>query len=237
MAPVTPELSRWPRLSDAWWVYALGALALVLFPIGLITRLRCGLGGCTGSAAQRLFDLDSVGGLPRLLVSGLFVAVAVLGWRARRRVEPPVRPWWTAIAALGAVLAVAKLVSVHSTAKAAAPLATLVLGVLAAGAALCALAATGRRRGVPAARPIAFALAGYAAAALGLDAVTSAVEAAQDHVGALTAAAATFVEELGEALAALVVVTTVRWHLPPSAEVPGIVPAVPEDTGQVSRQQ
>lgn len=234
MTPVTPELSRWPRLSDAWWVYALGALGLVLFPIGLITRLRCGLGRCTGSTAQHLFDLDSIGGLPRLFISGLFVAVAVLGWRARRRTEGEVRTWWTVIAAIGAALAVAKLVSVHSAAKAAAPLATLVIGVLIAGFALWALATSGRRWGIPAARPIAFALAGYAAAALGLDAITSVVEAAQDHVGALSAAAATFVEELGEALAALVVVTTVRWHLPGTPE---FARPVPEETGQVSRQQ
>jgi len=222
MAPVTPELSRWPRLSDAWWVYALGAVALVLFPIGLITRVRCGLGRCTGSTAQHLFDLDRIGGLPRLFTSGLFVAVCCLGWLARRRLEGRSRTWWTAIAAIGAVLAVAKLVSAHSHAKAAAPLATLVIGVLIAGVALWALSVTGRRWEIGAARPIAFALAGYAAAALGLDAVTSMVEASQDHVGALTAAVATFAEELGEALAALVVVVTVRWQLPRSGDVPRI---------------
>jgi hypothetical protein len=193
-----------------------------LFPLGLVTRLRCGIGRCTGSTAQHLFDLDSIGGLPRLFITGLFVAVCALGWLARRRTDGPTRTWWTAIAVIGAVLAVAKLISAHSTAKAAAPLATLVVGVLVAAVALYALAGTGRRWGIGAARPIAFALAAYAAAALGLDAVTTAVEAAQDHVGALSAAAATFVEELGEALAALVVVVTVRWHLPRSG---GVSPA------------
>ncbi|MGZ4648666.1 MAG: hypothetical protein ACXVYC_20340 [Blastococcus sp.] len=204
----------WPRLADAWWVYALGALALVLFPIGLITRLRCGLGRCTGSTLQHLFDLDSIGGLPRLFISGLFVAVGVLGWIARRRSAGTARTWWTAIAGVGVVLAVAKTVSAHSTAKHSAPLLTLVVGLLLTGVALAALTVTGRRWGIAAARPIAVALGVYAAAALGLDAVTTAVAAAQDHVGALSAAASTFVEELGEALAALFVVVTVRWHLP-----------------------
>jgi hypothetical protein len=211
-------LTPWPRLAEAWWVYALGALALVLFPIGLITRLRCGLGRCTGSTLQHLFDLDSIGGLPRLFITGLFVAVGVLGWLTRRRSEGTARRWWTAIAGIGVVLAVAKLVSAHSAAKHSAPLLTLVVGLLLTGVALGALTVTGRRWGIAAARPIAVALGAYAAAALGLDAITSAVAAAQDHVGALSAAASTFVEELGEALATLFVLVTVRWHLPAPPE-------------------
>ncbi|HEV7188878.1 MAG TPA: hypothetical protein VGN28_13370 [Blastococcus sp.] len=218
-----PALTPWPRLADAWWVYALGALALVLFPIGLITRLRCGLGRCTGSTLQHVFDLDAIGGLPRLFISGLFAAVAVLAWLARRRSGDVARTWWTAVAGIGAVLAVAKLVSMHSTAKHSAPLLTLAGGLLLTGLALGALTVTGRRWGIAAARPIAVTLGVYAAAALGLDAVTSAVAAAQDHVGALSAAASTFVEELGEALAALFVLVTVRWHLPAPPE------AAPED--------
>jgi hypothetical protein len=214
-------LTPWPRLAEAWWVYVLGVLALVLFPIGLIMRLRCGLGRCTGSTLQHLFDLDAIGGLPRLFITGLFAAVGVLGWLGRRRSDGDARTWWTAIAGGGVVLAVAKLVSLHSTAKHSAPLLTLGVGLLLTGLALGALTVAGRRWGIAAARPNAVALGVYAAAALGLDAVTSAVAAVQDQVGALSAAASTFVEELGEALAALFVLVTVRWQLPaPGTPVP-----------------
>jgi len=232
---VHPTPTPWPRLADAWWVYALGALALVLFPVGLIMRLRCAMGWCTGSPVEHLFDLDAVGGLPRLFITGLFAGVAVLGWLGRRRSAGRARAWWTAVAGLGAVLAVAKLVSAHSSAKHSAPVLTLVVGVLLTVQALGVLTGTGRRWGLTAARPVAVALGAYAAAALGLDAVTSAVAAAQDHVGALSEAAATFVEELGEALAALVVVVTVRWQLPASARP--LAPAARTDGGQPVRQQ
>jgi peptidoglycan/LPS O-acetylase OafA/YrhL len=207
------EPTPWPRLADAWWVYVLGGAALVLYPVGLITRLRCELGGCTGSALH-LFDPDSVGGLPRLFITCLFLGVCALGWVGRRRSAGRVRTWWTGIAAIGAALALAKLVSAHSLAKNSEPGATLVVGILLTGLVLAALRLGGRRWGVGAARPIVVALGAYAAAALGLDAVTTAIEAAQAHAGALSAAASTFVEELGEALAALFVVVSVRWNLP-----------------------
>jgi hypothetical protein len=206
----------------------LGAVALVLFPIGLVTRVRCGR--CTASPLQYLFNLDSVGGLPRLFISGLFAAVAVLGWRAQRRCTDPARPWWRAIAGIGLLLAAAKLVSVHSTAKQWAAVPTLTVGILLASGVIGALAVTGRQRGLTAARPIAVALAGYAVAALGLDAVTSAVTASHGYAGAISSAAATFVEELGEAVTALLVVVAVRWNLPHSR---GVVPApgVVQDPG------
>jgi hypothetical protein len=215
----------WPRLADAWWVYALGAVALVLFPLGLITRLRCGRFRCGGSPLVHVLDLDSIGGLPRLFITALFVAVCVLGWRARRRCAGRARTWWAAIAWIGALLAIAKLVSAHSAAKHAAPLLTLVIGVLLTAAVLAALTVTGRRWGIGAARPIAVALGAYAGAALGLDAFTSVVEAVQQHAGAFSEAASTFVEEMGEALAALFVVVTVRWQLPPAARSGGVRPA------------
>ncbi|MCU1668470.1 MAG: rane protein of unknown function [Blastococcus sp.] len=251
-----PEPSPWPRLADAWWVYVLGGAALVLYPIGLITRLRCGSGGCAGSAL-RLFDPDSVGGLPRLFISCLFLGVCALGWVGRLRSEGRARAWWTGIAAIGAALALAKLVSAHSVAKRSEPGPTLVVGILLTGLVLAALMLGGRRWGVGGARPIVVALGAYAAAALGLDAVTTAIEAAQAHAGELSAAAATFVEELGEALAALFVVVSVRWNLPAPAGSRGVVHAsgvlqdarsvhnTPEagvepgggDGGQASRQQ
>jgi hypothetical protein len=205
--------SPWPRLADAWWVYLLGAVELVLFPFALVTRARCLVRQCTGSWLESALALDAIGGLPRLLITGLFVGMAVLGWRAARRSGGTERRWWTAIAGLGVVLALAKLVSVHSEAKSESPLLTLTVGVAVAAAALGGLAVTGRRWGIAGARPIVVALAAYAAAALGLDAIGSAVLAAHPHA-LLLGAGCTFVEELGEAVTALIVVVAVRWNLP-----------------------
>lgn len=210
--------SPWPRLADAWWVYLLAAVELVLFPVGLIARARCAVGRCADSWFHHAVDLDAIGGLPRLLITGLFVAVAVLGWRASRRSAGTARSWWLAVAGLGVLLALAKLVSVHSTAKEDSPLLTLVVGLALAGAALGGLAATGRRRKIAGARSIVVALAAYAVAALGLDALGSAVLAAHRHV-VLLGAFCTFVEEFGEAVTALLVVVAVRWSMP-AARVP-----------------
>jgi hypothetical protein len=65
---------------------------------------------------------------------------------------------------------------------------------------------------VAATRPVVLALAAYAAVALGLDLLTALAAAVQDRVGWLTVSGATFVEELGEALAALLLLVTVRWQ-------------------------
>lgn len=174
---------------------------------------------------ERLFALDALGGLPRLYTTGLFVAGAVLGWLARTRSAGGAQLWWTAVAGIGAALAVAKLVSVHSAAKGGSPLATLVVGVVLTVVALAALTVTGRRWGVAAARPVVLALGVYAAAALGLEAVTALLVSLHDGVGPLTRAAATFVEELGEALAALLVLVTLRWTLPAAGSTAGVPPA------------
>ena len=220
---MAPPPSPWPRLHDSWWVYALAGVAVVVFPLSLAVEVRCGLGRCTGSFAERLFSLDALGGLPRLYTSGLFIAGAVLAVRAARRSTGPARLWWTAVAGIGGVLALAKLVSAHSEAKGMSALATLLLGVVVTVVALGALAVYGRRWGIAAAGAVVLALGLYAAAALGLDAVTSLLVSLQEGVGALTHAAATFAEEFGEAMAALFVLVTPRWNLPvtgPSGAAP-----------------
>ncbi len=137
------------------------------------------------------------------------------------------RLWWTGVAAIGALLALAKLVSAHSSGKGISAVATLVVGIFLTVVALGALAVTGRRWGVPATRPVVLALAIYAAVALGLDAVTSALVAVQDRVGVLSHVAGTFGEELGEALTALYVLVTVRWHLPTDDRSPGVTQGEP----------
>jgi hypothetical protein len=215
MGGMTPRPTPWPRLRDSWWVFALAGLAIGLFPIALVVEVRCGLGRCAGARGwEHLFALDRLGSLPRLYTTGVFVAVAVLAWVAARRTVDRPRQWWTGVAVIGVLLAVAKLVSVHSTAKGAAPVLTLLVGVVGTLAALGALTVTGRRWGIAAARPIVLAMALYAAAALGLDAVSVLLVAVQSRVGLLSHVAVTFAEELGEALAALFLLVTVRWQLP-----------------------
>ena len=234
-----PPPSPWPRLHDSWWVYALAGVAVVVFQISLVVEVRCGLGRCAGTFAERLFSLDALGGLPRLYTTGLFVAVAVLGAMAARRSAGPPRLWWTAVAGIGGVLAVAKLVSAHSEAKGMSALATLLVGVVLTVVALGALAVCGRRWGIAAAGAVVLALGLYAAVSLGLDAVTSVLVSLQDRVGLLTHVATTFGEEFGEAMAALFVLVTLRWHLPARSSVssaPGVL-LTPEREHPRSRTQ
>ncbi|WP_448625829.1 hypothetical protein [Geodermatophilus sp. URMC 64] len=199
-----------PGRRRGWWVHG-SALALVgLFGAGFLVRIRCAAFGRCGGPAARLLDLEALGGLPRLVTTAMFVATAVLAWGTARRAAGRHRLWWTAIAAAGAVLALLKLVSAHSVAKADSAVLTLVGSVGLAVAALVLLWVLGRRWGVAATGPVVGALALYAGAAIGLDAVTFLAAAVQTSAGALTHAASTFVEELGEALSALVLVVTVR---------------------------
>lgn len=184
------------------WVWALAAGAVCLFAVGLAARLA--------GWPVRLLGLDTVGGLPRLFTTGLFVATACLAWAGARRAAGPARRWWTGVALTGAALAVAKLVSVHSAAKADSYGITLGVGVALSVVALGLLWSSARRWGVVAGPPVVLALAVYAAAALGLDVVTGAL--AGD--GPVADAVSTFVEELSEALSALLVLATVALRAP-----------------------
>ena len=224
---MSPPPAPWPRLRESWWVFALAGIAVAIFPLALVVQVRCALGRCTGSLWERLLALDALGGLPRLYTSLLFAAVAALAWVAARRSAGRARLWWAAVAGIGVLLTVAKLLSAHSKAEGVSAAATLVVGVVVTVLALGALTVTGRRWGIAATRPVVLALGVYALAALGLDAVTALLVAVQDSVGALTRAAATFGEELGEAMSALFVLVTVRWQLPRTGGVPrapGVLP-------------
>ena len=133
--------------------------------------------------------------------------------------------WWTAVGVVAVVLALAKLTSAHSVAKNdTSPGLTLLVGLAVTSVVLAVLWTTGRRWGVSAARPVVLALAFYAATSLGLDLVTGLAAAVQTQTGSLTEATATFVEELGEALAALLLLVVVRWQA-----------IGPPDAGNVSR--
>jgi hypothetical protein len=223
-----PSPSPWPRLRESWWVYALAGLAVAIFPMALVVQVRCGVGRCAGSRWERLLALDGLGGLPRLYISLLFAAVAVLAGVAARRSGGRARSWWTAVSGMACLLCVAKLVSAHSRAEGLSAVLTLVGGVAVTVLALAVLTVTGRRWGVAAARPVVLAFGIYAAAALGLDAVSALLVALQDGVGVLSRAATTFGEELGEAMSALFVLVTVRWQLPPPGAAADEAPPAPE---------
>jgi hypothetical protein len=206
-------LRPWPRLRDTWWVFGLAAAALGIFVLGFLVALRCGPRGCRGSLTWRLLDLDAIGSVPRVFTTALFLGAGVLAWRASRSAERRAATWWTAVAVLATGLAVAKGTSVHSVLKnSTSPLVTLVGGLALTALALGVLWATGRRWRVAATRPVVLALAVYALVALGLDLLTGAAAAVQDRVGWLTVSGTTFVEELGEALAALLLLVTIRWQ-------------------------
>ena len=214
------RLRPWPRLRDTWWVFGLATAALGLFLLGFLVALRCGPRGCDGSLAARMLDLDAVGGVPRLFTTALFLGTGVLAWRAARSASGGAATWWTAVTVVAAGLAVAKVASVHSTLKnSVSPMLTLVGGLALTALALGALWMSGRRWGVAATRPVVLALATYAVVALGLDLLTGTAAAVQDRVGWLTVSGTTFVEELGEALAALLLLVTVRWHVTSRAPV------------------
>ncbi|WP_093577616.1 hypothetical protein [Geodermatophilus amargosae] len=192
----------------AWWVLLLGLVAVVLFGAAFAVRLSCGLGYCTAPAVRQLLSLDAVGGLPRLFTTGVLAAAGVLagvrGWSVRGRV----RLWWAGVAVTGLVLAVLK--SDSALESEASPTETLVLGLAVAVPALALLSGAGRAWGVAGATRVVSAFAGYALTALGLDAFTGLVEAVQDDAGTVSEYSAAFIEELGEALAALAVLAVVR---------------------------
>jgi hypothetical protein len=201
------------RLRDDTWVWALAGLAVGLFGLGFVVRWRCTVGTCALAGHEWLFDIDAVGGLPRLFTTSLFVATAVAAAVVARRRTGRARLWWSAVTALGVGLVGAKLVSVHSLAEAADGRGTtLLVGVASTVVGLPVLAAVGRAWRVPRTGAVVLALAAYALAALGLDQVTGVVTALDP--APLPDAAATLVEELGEALAALVLLVVVVRRVP-----------------------
>ena len=212
--PRTGALVPWGRGRAARWAYGLASTGVILFVVALVVRLDCVPYGCVGSSAERVLNLDEIGGLPRLFTTGLFLATAVVAFRGSRRVTGPARTWWTLVTLVGVGLTVAKVLSAHSLAKAAGPMATLVVGVAVTAVTLTVLRVTARRWGVPAGTPMVWALGWYAVAALGLDLVTGAAATLQGSEGPVAVAVATFVEELGEALTALVVLVTAYTHAP-----------------------
>nr|WP_218860121.1 hypothetical protein [Petropleomorpha daqingensis] len=168
---------------------ALAALAVALETVGFVLRLD-------GSPSHAL-SMDAPYSLPRLFVATLFAAAALIAL-AGASALPGRRTWWTAVGLVGGVIAAVKAGStVHSDAlhwltATAGPTAATALSALLALAVVTALwflSRTERRDR----RRVLGALCGYAVAAVGLSAISGAVDPSW-------AATATYVEESGEAL-------------------------------------
>ena len=192
----------------------LAATAVLLETAGYVTRLT----GATGPVARTL-SMDAPYSAPRTFVAALFAVAAVAAVAGAVR-APGRRTWWLAVGLVSAGIAVVKVGgTVHVDAMAGLSAALGEAGAVAVSVALAAavlgvLALVSRveRRDR---RRVLTCLAGYAAASVGLSAV-SAVAAGE------WAVTATYLEESGEALAGVAVLVAVlvgvapRLVLPPS---------------------
>jgi hypothetical protein len=191
---------------------ALTATAVVLETIGYVGRLT----GATGPTARAL-SMDAPYSVPRMFVAALFAAAAVAAVAGAAR-TPGRRTWWLAVGVVAAFIAVVKVGStVHAEAMAGLertmgePAAVAVSALLAAGViAVLAFVSRAERRDR---RRVLSCLAGYAAASVGLSAVSAAV------TGRL-AITATFLEESGEALAGVAVLVAVLVGVAPRLVLP-----------------
>ena len=197
---------------------ALFAVAVTLETVGYVGRLT----GANGPTAD-LLSMDAPWSLPRLFVAALFAAAALAAVAGASSI-PGRRTWWLAVGLVaGGIAAVKAGSTLHSDALS---VLTYVVGdtgalLVSAAAALVVLAGLGflsraERRDR---RRVLGVLALYAAASVGLSAVSSVVAGA---VGSASnwVAAATFVEESGEALAGVSFLIAVLVGVAPQLVLP-----------------
>jgi hypothetical protein len=192
---------------------ALAAVAVLLEGSGFVLRLRHATG-----PVMRVLSMDAPLSLPRLYVAGLFALAAAAALIGAGNL-PGRRAWWTAVGVVtGLVSAVKAGGTVHAVAlsaliRAVGATAAQVISVLLAGAVLAVLwwlSRTERRDR----RRVLGTLALYAVAAVGLSAVSEYAS------GWTISAAATFVEEAGEALSAVAVLVAVLVGVAPRLVLP-----------------
>lgn len=197
---------------------ALVATAVALETAGYITRLN----GSTGTTA-RLLSMDAPFSMPRLFVAAVFAAAALAAVAGAGALEGR-RTWWLAVGLVGGVVAAVKAGStVHADAlnalsRAVGGYAALAISagvVLAVVGTLAFLTRTERRDR----RRVLSVLALYGVAAVGLSAVSSVVSDAYGWASSW-AAAATFVEESGEALAGVAFLMAVLAGVAPRVVLP-----------------
>lgn len=193
----------------------LAGIAVALELVGYLTRT-------TGAppAIARPLSMDAPFSLARLFVAGLFAAAAVAAALGAGRM-PGRRTWWTAVAVIAAGIATVKAGGdVHVTLVRALAGSDPVRGLV--YSAPFALAAVGwlwwlSRHERRDRRRVLTCLGGYAVASVGLSAVSS---IAAQLWGNQAAAAATFVEESGEALAGVAFLFAVLIGVAPRLVLP-----------------
>ena len=197
---------------------ALIVLALGLETSGFLVRLTGGT-----SEVTRLLSMDGPFSLPRMFIALLFAAAAVAAVAGAGRM-PGRRVWWLAVGFVGAAIAAVKAGStIHADALSALSDAAGNTGALLLSSAVAALVvgalgllSRAERRDR---RRLLSVLAFYAAASIGLSSVSSWVAGAYGGASSW-AAGATFVEESGEALAAVAFLLAVLVGVAPRLVLP-----------------
>lgn len=192
---------------------ALVAIAVALETIGYATRLS----GST-SATARMWSMDAPLSVPRMFVSFLFAAGAVAAFAGAGRIAGR-RTWWTTVGLVAAAIASVKAggnvhahaLHVLSQSIGSAGALLVSIAVAAIGLAVLGFLSRAERRDR---RRILTVLALYAFAAVGLSAVSQAAS------GAFWTAAATYVEESGEAITAAAFLVGVLIGVAPRLVLP-----------------
>jgi uncharacterized membrane protein YozB (DUF420 family) len=197
-------------------------VALGLETTGFLARLTAGSGG-----GSQLLSMDAPYSLPRMFVAFLFAAAAAAAVAGAGSI-PGRRTWWLAVALVGGGIAAVKAGStVHASAlnsltEAVGVTAAVLISAAAATAAVAGLWLFSRaeRRDR---RRVLSALAFYAGASVGLSALSSVVAGAYGGASSW-AAGATFLEESGEALAAVAFLMAVLAGVAPRLVLPAAWP-------------
>lgn len=193
-------------------------LAIALEASGYVARLT----GTRGDSGW-LLSMDAPLSLPRMFVAALFGAAALAAFAGAGSI-PGRRTWWTAVGLVAAGISLVKASgtvharALHALTVAIGDAAAQAVSVAAAAAVVGALWFLSRHEQRDRRRTLSV-LALYAVAAVGLSALSSVVAGAYGGASKW-AAAATFVEESGEALAAVAFLMAVLAGVAPRLVLP-----------------
>jgi hypothetical protein len=201
---------------------ALLAVAVTLETIGFAARLT----GWSGPAS-RLLSMDAPFSVARTFLAALFAAAAIAAVAGAGRI-PGRRTWWLAVGIVaGGIAAVKAGSTVHADAlgaldDAVGSGAAFAISAVAAASVVGVLWFLARREERDRRRVLGV-LALYASASVGLSAISSAVAGAYGGVST-AAAAATFLEESGEAIAGVAFLIAVLVGVAPRLVLPATWP-------------
>lgn len=197
---------------------ALVAVAVVLQTVGYVL----GLTRASGQVAQ-LLSMDAPFSVPRMYVAALFGAAA-LAAVAGAGTMPGRRTWWLAVGTVAGIVCAIKAGStLHATAVTELSAAVTMTGAVLISALVAGAVVAGlwflSRDDERDRRRVLSALALYAAASVGLSAVSNALAGAYGSAAGWTLAA-TYLEETGEALAAVTMLVAVLAGVAPRVVLP-----------------